>query len=92
MISRNSLKTLVGSISFPILPKLPGLSLPGETVNHAVWWRWYGWIRFRSNPESSSVKIRAIAEIDQEAQQAKQRFKDTNVYADWREMLNEART
>ena len=35
------------------------------------------------------VKIRAIAEIDPvRRRQAEQRFKETNVYADWREMLD----
>ena len=88
---RNSLKTLVGSISFPYLAQTSwAKSPPSETVNHASFGG--GGMagsdlgRIQNHPQ---VKIRAIAEIDPgRRQQAKQRFKDTNVYADWREMLD----
>ena len=88
---RNSLKTFAGSITFPYLAQTSwAKSPPSETVNHASFGG--GGMagsdlgQIKSHP---MVKIRAIAEIDPvRRRQAEQRFKETNVYADWREMLD----
>jgi predicted dehydrogenase len=87
---RNSLKVLAGSIAFPYLTQSSwAKSPPSETVHHAS----FGGMgmagsdlgQIKNHP---NVKIGAIAEIDpNRRRQARQRFKEANVYADWREML-----
>ena len=91
MISRrSSVKLISCSLSFPFVAKTSwAKSSPNETVNHAS----FGGAgmagsdlgQIKSHP---NVVVRAIAEIDPvRRRQAEQRFKGTNVYADWREML-----